>query len=65
MKFPHGNKIEQPISEKFGETAKVFENHLKDIDVKLWLKAWAVILLCLSITLFFVVASVNFALWLF
>lgn len=65
MKFPHGNKIEQPISEKFGETAKVFEDHLKNLDWRVWLKAWFIGLLVFSLTLFMLVASVNFALWLF
>jgi hypothetical protein len=65
MKFPHGNKIEQPISEKFGETAKVLEDRLKTLDWRVWLKAWLIGLLVFSFTLFMLVASVNFALWLF
>lgn len=65
MKFPHGNKIEQPLSEKFGETAKVFENHLKNLDVRLWIKSWAVILVLVCVSLFAIVFSVSFALWIF
>ena len=63
--FPDTNKISQPLDEKFGDTAKQFENKISNLNYVLWLKTWVILLSTFCFTLFSIVASVKLAFYIF
>ena len=65
MKFPNTNRIQQPLSEKFGSTVQTIDQHLEKMDYETWTRRWLISLFVLCFTLFSVVASVKLAFWIF
>lgn len=62
MDLPPTNKIHQEFEEKFGQNAQFLEDLLKQINWKLFIKAFFIILGMVLLTLFTIVFVVKLAL---
>lgn len=61
MEFPQTNK-QKKFKEKFGENAKLLEDRLKDLNLRIWLKSWGIGLAILCVTIFSVLFTIEIAL---
>ncbi len=64
MEFPKGNKLNQGLPEQVESSAKILEDHLKKVDYKIFIKAYAIAVGLISLTIFSFVAMVRLAIFL-
>jgi len=64
MEFPKGNKLNQGLPEQVESSAKILEDHLKKVDYNIFIKAYAIAVGLISLTIFSFVAMVRLAIFL-
>lgn len=62
MKFPPTNKMHKKFNERFGENAKLLEEHLTKLNWKIWARAYAIFFGIFLVSLFLIIAVVQLAL---
>ena len=66
MRFADTNKIHQkPVNERFGDNAELLEQRIKDVNWQYFGKVYAIGFGVLCASLFIIIVTVKFALWLF
>ena len=65
MLFPNTNKIHQDINARFGENAALLEEKMKQVNWRYFSKAYSIALGIFLASLFALIITVKFALWLF
>jgi len=64
MDFPRGNKLDKGLPEQIESSAKILEEHLKRVDYKIFIKAYAIVIGLISLTIFSFIAMARLAMFL-
>ena len=65
MNFPKGNKLDKGMPEAIESSAKILEDHLKNINYKVFLRVYFIGLSIFLITLFSIITTVRLAKFIF